>query len=125
MKWWLRAITFCMGVLAVAAGSWVAAGAPMSKLTIDGTTGKLTLVRRGVRGSMTSSWHRDDVSAVQVIESRSDEDTPVFQIRLLFHRDRPAALSPVWSHGRERHERIAARLGVLLGVGESVRARRA
>lgn len=116
LHWWGRALTAALGALGVAAGLWVLARAPRSRLRVDRATGRVRLRRWGLGGGAAWEWPLPALTAVQLLEGRDDEGGAVFQVHLHFRGARPVPLSPVWRHGREGMESAVRRLAAAADV---------
>jgi hypothetical protein len=110
MAWPVRALSVLLGSAGVGAGLWVLHGSPYSILEVDRRTRRVGIRRWGLGGRQTQSWPIGEVQDVRLVESKDDEDSPVFRVEIV-QRDGSAVLaSLLWTHGREPAEAVVKRL---------------
>jgi len=116
IRWWLRIVISAFGAIAVGVGVWQLLGAPRSRLVIDRSTRRVRMDRVGLRGRSSEEWSVDSIAAVELLEDRDDEGNPIFKLRLFLRDAEPVAISPLWSHGRERLEEVARAVSASVGA---------
>lgn len=116
LRWWLRVGVTAMGAISIAVGVWQLMNAPQSTLVIDRAAGRARIERVGLRGRTSREWPLDSIAAVELLERKDDEGNAIFQLRLFLRDAEPVAISPLWSHGRERLEEIATNISSVVGV---------
>jgi hypothetical protein len=114
---WQRALAVGFGATGVAAGLWVLAGAPRSRLQVDPARGRIRLEQRGLGGRSVREWPLAALAAVELVEGRDDEGGEVFRLHLVLRDPPPVLVSPAWRHGREAIEAAARQVAAAAGVG--------
>ena len=110
VAWPVRALSVLLGGAGVGAGLWVLGGSPYSVLEVDRRTRRVGIRRWGLGGRQARSWPIGEVQGVRLVESKDDEDSPVFRVEIALRDGSAVLASLLWTHGREPAEAVVKRL---------------